>query len=49
MSLDPLSAKMGTIAEIAKVGYRLSFADQGKTIPFSVFVCSKQTKVAVFG
>jgi hypothetical protein len=38
---------MGTFAETAIVLYRYSFADQGKKCPFSVFVCSKQTEVAV--
>jgi hypothetical protein len=37
---------MDTFAETANVDYRLSFADQGNKLPFSV--CSKQTEVAVF-
>jgi hypothetical protein len=35
-------------AEIAIVGFRLSFADQGNKVPFSVSVCSKQTEVFRF-
>jgi hypothetical protein len=40
-----LMAQICTFAETANVNYRLSFADQGKKLPFSV--CKKQTEVAV--
>jgi hypothetical protein len=39
---------MDKFAETASVDNRLSFADQGSQIPFSVSVCCKQTEVAVF-
>jgi hypothetical protein len=48
---------MGTVADTANVDYRLSFADQGNKLSFSVCktqrnfavsVCSKQAKVAFF-
>jgi hypothetical protein len=39
---------MGMFDETAIVDYRLSFADQGNTLPFSVFFCSKQTEVRLF-
>jgi hypothetical protein len=38
---------MGKFAETAIVDYRLSFANQGKLL-FSVSVCSKETKAAIF-
>jgi hypothetical protein len=37
---------MGLFAETAIIDYPLSFADQGKQIPFSVSVCNKR-KLAV--
>jgi hypothetical protein len=39
---------MSLFAETAIVDYRLSFADQGKQLPFSVSVCDKQTEVSHF-
>jgi hypothetical protein len=36
---------MGAFAEAAIADYHLSFADQGKQLPFSV--CSKQTEVYI--
>jgi hypothetical protein len=39
---------MGTIAETANATYRLSFAEQGKQLPFSVFRVYLYIEVAEF-
>ncbi len=41
-------SQIGTFAETEIVVCRLSFSDEENKLPFSVSVCSKQTKVAVF-